>query len=98
MTNNFVTARSCSSDGRLTPEQIGQWRNQGYTFVSGLLPEILVKELRQAARARFPATGSEEAKKIADFGSTSQLDFSSQVSSLNEVTLHKCILGALVIC
>ena len=95
MTNNYVTAQACSTDGRLTPHQIAQWRTEGYTFVSALLPEDLFSELERAARSRFPAADSEEVKKIADFGSSGQLNFPSQVESLNKVTLHESILDGI---
>lgn len=95
MSNNYVTAQQCSADCRLTRDQIEQWRTAGFTFVSGLLPGDLIAELLHTAKSKFPAANSDDAKKIADFGSTGQLNFPSQVSALNEVTLHENILSSI---
>jgi len=83
------------ADGRqLQPNQIKQWREQGYTFVNGLTdPEIISKLARSAAKF-FPEPGTTAAANISDFGSTGAMNFPSQVESLNQVTLDESLLQA----
>lgn len=87
-----VFSETC--DGSLTPLQVAQWREKGYVFVSGLLPDSLVAEVKAAAAEKYPEPGSVEAKRITDFGSFGSLNFPSQKSALNELTLHPNLLGA----
>ena len=82
-------------NGKLEAQHIESWREQGYTFVSGLLPDTLIEALKNAAAAKYPKPDSDEAKSIADFGSGGALTFPSQTSALNDVTLHKSLLGAI---
>ena len=81
-------------DGKLSGSQVSQWREQGYVFVGDLLPRDLVASLAAQARTRYPAAGSADAEKIADFGSGGALTFPSQVAELNQVTLNDRLLGA----
>ena len=87
-----VSASSC--DGSLTREQVQQWRDEGYVFVNGVLPAELIDKVKAAAESRYPAPGSPEADEITDFGSFGALNFPSQKTALNELTLHSNLLNA----
>ncbi len=76
----------------LTEEQVAAWREQGFTFVSGVFPADLIDELRSAAVALFPAPGSDEAAAFTDFGSAHT--FPSALAGFNAVTLHPRLLKA----
>ena len=94
MTDKFITATPVQASGALTRAQVAAWREQGFTFVSGLLPKSLVGQLRDAAMARFPAPDDPRSQQIADFGSAGAFTFPSQVDAFNAITLHPHILGA----
>jgi hypothetical protein len=79
----------------LHPAQVTRWREQGFAFVAGMFEPELVDALRAAARDRFPAPGSPEAARIADFGSGGQLNFPSPAEGFNEITLHPRLLTAI---
>ncbi len=81
-------------DSVLRDIQVASWRNQGFTFVSGILPADLLAELKDHAGRISPPPGSPDAAAITDFGSGGQLTFPSQVQALNRVTLHENILSA----
>ena len=87
-----ATPAASAGEAALEADQIASWRSRGFALVSGLLPEPLVDALVAAAAERFPSPGSEEAKKIADFGSN--LNFPSTIEAFNELTLHPRLLGA----
>ena len=93
MSGNWIEAQPCESG--LGEQQIAQWREAGFTFVSGLFPPELIAKLNDAAREKYPEPDSEEADKMADFGSAGQLNFPSQVASLNQVTLYEPLLNAI---
>ena len=83
-----------AAGGVLTSRQISCWRNEGYTFVSGLIAGDLIAQLTQAALKQFPAPGSREADQIRDFGSHEALTFPSRASGFNEVTLSENLIRA----
>ena len=87
-----VYASPCT--GELIDAQIRQWRTEGYTFVAGMIPDELIAELRAAAVEKYPEPGSPEAEAVRDFGSFGALNFPSQTSALNELTLHPNLLKA----
>lgn len=95
MSEIHVYAEPCDSTGLLKTEQVNQWKTEGYTLVSGLLPAELITTLAQAALDKYPAPDSEAATKIADFGSSGELTFPSQVAALNNATLHENLLAAI---
>lgn len=90
-----VHAKPCDASGLLKPDQVSQWQAEGYTLVSGLLPDELITRLQSAALEKFPAPDSEVAAKIADFGSSGEFTFPSQVAALNDATLHENLLTAI---
>jgi len=83
---------AAGAGGPLEAEQVDSWRNHGFAFVSGLIPEVLVQTLCARAKERFPVPDSDAARKIADFGS--DLNFPSTLAELNELTLHPRLLTA----
>jgi hypothetical protein len=89
-----VTAQPVTNDQRLTDAQVQQWRDSGYAFVSGLLPETMVDELAEAAGAHYPAAGSAAAADFTDFGSAGALNFPAKINVFNQVTLHPQLLQA----
>lgn len=89
---NAISAQPCQ--GGLDDQQIKQWREQGFVFVSQLLPQALIASTSQKAGEQYPQPNSGEADRFADFGSNGALTFPSQVSALNEVTLHPNLLGS----
>jgi len=89
---NAISAQPCQ--GGLDDQQIKQWREQGFVFVSQLLPQTLIASTSQKAGEQYPQPNSNEADQYVDFGSKGALTFPSQVSELNEVTLHPALLGS----
>jgi hypothetical protein len=87
-----ATPAAGAGEAVLGADQVASWRSRGFALVSGLFPEPLVAALVAAATERFPSPDSEEAKKIADFGSN--LNFPSTIDAFNELTLHPRLLGA----
>ncbi len=75
VSENQVHAKPCDASGWLKPEQVSQWKAEGYTLVSGLLDDQLISTLQNAALEKYPAPDSEAAAKIADFGSSGELLF-----------------------
>ena len=79
---------------RLSQAQIGQWREQGYTLVTGLIAPALQQQLLDLADATFPAADSAAADKVTDFGSNGALVFPSPHTIFNEITLDPVLLQA----
>lgn len=94
MTPSYVTADPVD-EGVLTKDQVQSWRERGFAFVSGLLPDAVIETLRDAALEKFPAPGTPEADAIRDFGSSGALNFPSRLPGLNEVTLHPHLTKAM---
>ena len=78
----------------LTRVQVESWREQGFALVDGVFPETLIARARSEADTRFPAAGSTESEQVSDFGSEGALAFPTEVESINALTLHPRILGA----
>ena len=76
----------------LAQTDVQSWREAGFAFVSNLLPDSLIDEVRHSAVERLPPAGSDESLAIKDFGSN--LVFPSQIGALNDVTLHPRVMGA----
>jgi hypothetical protein len=93
--NNLIFAQPCPSKREISAEQVDQWREEGYTFVSDLLPPDLVSELAEIAKASVPEPGSIEAGNIADFGSGGRLTFPSEKSAFNDITLNETLIKAI---
>ena len=94
MQYNWIDSSNCSQH-QLASKQIEQWRQQGFCFVSNLLPSDLVQELIQAAEQNFPEPGSDAAADISDFGSAGKFTFPSRKVSFNKMTLHPALLSAI---
>ncbi len=92
MPTTLIEAVPCE-DGTLGQNQIQNWRECGFVFVSDLLPSALITELRNAAAKKFPAPGTLEAEGVRDFGSS--LNFPSRLVGLNQVTLHPNLIQAI---
>jgi hypothetical protein len=92
--DKLIRATAVNPGKRLSSDQISQWREQGYTFVSGLTDPDSIDALASAAKLFYPQPGSEEAAKVTDFGSTGAMNFPSQVKPLNQVTLDESLLQA----
>ncbi len=90
--DRLIFAEPCG--GALTNFQINQWRTEGYTFVNGLIPQKLIGDVRSAAAMQYPDPGTPESERIRDFGSYGSLNFPSQSTALNELTLHPNLLSA----
>ena len=87
-----ITAQPATKDQCLTDAQVHQWRDSGYAFVSGLLPEPMVAELAAAAGAHYPSAGSTAAAEFTDFGSAGALNFPARINVFNQITLHPQLL------
>lgn len=94
MSDQLIKPTPASTAGELTQAQVAAWREQGFAFVSGLLPATLVDALRAAAVERFPAPDKPEAAGITDFGSAGAFTFPSQTDVFNAITLHPNLLRA----
>ena len=92
--DKLVRATAVKQEKCLNSTQISQWREQGYTFVNGLMNPASIDALANAATKHYQQPGSDEAAKITDFGSTGAMNFPSQVTSLNQVTLDESLLQA----
>ncbi len=79
----------------LTSDQIASWRERGFAFVDGLLPEALLDQALSDARAHFPEPGSAEAEATNDFGSGGAMTFPSVSEAANAITLHPRLLNAI---
>ena len=94
MTNNMIRAQP-ASDGSLTRSQVRSWREQGYAFVSGLLPDALITQLTASATALVAAVDSPQALATTDFGSAQELVFPSRAPGFNATTLHENLIRAI---
>ena len=95
LASRFIEATpAASGDEAIDDESVRCWREQGYAFVAGLLPQELIGDLLRSASGRFPAAGSPEAQGIGDFGSGGRLTFPAMSRSFNAVTLHPRLLAA----
>jgi hypothetical protein len=89
----WVDAVPAAAEGApLLGNQIESWRERGFAFVSGVLPDDLVARLADGAAGRFPEPGSDAASAVNNFGS--DLTFPSTLSGFNELTLHPRLLAA----
>ncbi len=82
------------SNNKLPGALVDQWRNSGYAFVHGILPDDKLNALCAAARGKFPSPGSEQAARIKDFGSFGSFNFPSETAVFNEITLDENLLTA----
>ena len=77
----------------LTDAQVRRWRENGYALVNGVFPRELLETMRAQVTCSFPAAGSPEAEKVAEFGEGQQ-HFPFQSAAANEVALHPRLLVA----
>jgi hypothetical protein len=94
MNTHLVTAEPALG-GILTPAQVQSWRDQGFAFVSGVIPSELIEQLTRSAMEKFPAPGTPEANAIRDFGSGGALNFPSMALGFNNVTLNANLIRAI---
>lgn len=87
-------ARAEGTANVLSTAQIGGWRERGFAFVDGIIPEELLKRVIEDAGSAFPEAGSPEATATADFGSQGRFVFPAESGAANEITLHPRLLGA----
>ena len=84
-----------ADQGKLTAQQIQQWREQGFTLVHDLLPRKLLEQSVTNAYQHFPEPGTQAATKFQGFGSDQKFVFPSPVSdATNQVTLNNALLSA----
>ena len=81
-------------DGYLNSDQIESWREQGFVFVSGLLPDSLVCQLREDALSFYPSPDQADIGRYNHFGSNGHFVFPSNYDSANRVSLHPALLSA----
>ena len=81
-------------DGCLNSDQIESWREQGFVFVSGLLPDSLVSQLREDALSFYPSPDQADIARYNHFGSNGHFVFPSNYDSANRVSLHPALLSA----
>ena len=81
-------------DGYLNSDQIESWREQGFVFVSGLLPDSLVCQLREDALSFYPSPDQADIARYNHFGSNGHFVFPSNYDSANRVSLHPALLSA----
>ncbi|MGI9328139.1 MAG: phytanoyl-CoA dioxygenase family protein [Pseudomonadales bacterium] len=81
-------------DGALSDAQITSWREQGFTLIHGLLPDVLLRAAAADARSHFPFPGTVEAQNITNFGSNQRFVFPADSRACNEITLHPNLLAA----
>lgn len=81
------------SDGNpLSAEQVRQWREAGFTFVDGLVPDDLIAAVIDFGVERFPAPGTPESADMRNFGSS--VVFPTLNEAFDRITLHPRVLGA----
>jgi hypothetical protein len=90
-----TAARSERSDATLTDVQVASWRERGFALVDGVLPRSLLERAHADALDLFPAAGSPTSESLAEFGSGGRLQFPATRASVNEITLHPRLLGAI---
>jgi len=94
MEERWAVAGAVDEDGCLKADQIKSWREQGYAFVSGLLPKALLSELRSDAQSFYPNPEDANVADYNHFGSNGHFVFPSDYSSANSVSLHPNLLRA----
>ena len=94
MEERWAVAGAVDEDGCLKADQIKSWREQGYAFVSGLLPKALLSELRSDAQSFYPNPEDASVADYNHFGSNGHFVFPSDYSSANSVSLHPNLLKA----
>ena len=82
-------------DGCLNSDQIESWRDEGFVFVSGLLPDSLVSQLREDALSFYPSPDQADIARYNHFGSNGHFVFPSNYDSANRVSLHPALLSAI---
>ena len=76
----------------LSPGQVTQWRQCGFTLVDGVIPPALLSSARQEADSAFASAGSLD--PVRDFGSGGRMEFPTGHGPLDAITLHPRILRA----
>jgi len=83
-----------AANGALSATQIESWRERGFTFVHGLLPNDLLLAALADAAVVYPPPGTTAAESIKDFGSSQRFVFPALSDSVNSITLSDALLGA----
>ena len=78
----------------LHAEQVRSWRENGFALVDGVFPPDLISRARAECAPFFPAPGSAESEAVTDYGSQGTMEFPSPSNSINEITLHPRLVGA----
>jgi hypothetical protein len=78
----------------LESEHIRSWRENGFALVDGLFDAQLIKRARAESLPFFPAAGSSESDGVTDYGSQGTMEFPSPSDSINLITLHPRLIGA----
>ena len=94
MAERWAEPTAVSKEGRLRAEQIESWREQGFVFVSDLLPDSLVSMLREDALSFYPSPDHADIGRYNHFGSNGHFVFPSEYDSANRVSLHPRLLAA----
>lgn len=81
-------------NGQLDTQHIQNWREQGFTLVHDLLPDSLLRSLKQDALDFFPAPNTPESERFKDFSSSESFVFPANSAAFNTVTLHPALLNA----
>jgi hypothetical protein len=89
-----AAAPETSSGLPLHPEQIQAWRENGFALVDGLFAADLIERARAECLPFFPSPGSSESEEVTDYGSQGTMEFPSPSDSINEITLHPRLIGA----
>jgi hypothetical protein len=88
-------ARSFDAPGStLTSEQRRSWRQEGFALVNGVLPDDLVERAGAIGRETFPLLSTSDREATTDFGSRGDMAFPTGHDSVDGITLHPRILGA----
>lgn len=91
MPDNACEDSSCST---LTPQQVQQWRQAGYAFVNGILPESLVARVRAQARSVFSKrTDAQQPGEGLGFPFLNTQTF-GEIDAANEIPLHPRLIAA----
>ena len=93
ITPTRVAARP-AAQGMLTEVAVREWRSEGVTLVSDLLPSERIESLIQSAKSVFPEAGTEAARSVRDFGSGGRFSFPSTDAVFNALTLDPALVGA----
>ena len=82
-------------DGRLSKEQINQWREKGYLLLDDLIEKNLLNQALDNLNSHFKVPKLKDIDELAkntDFGSMGDLEFVSTYQGINNVTLSNNLI------